>query len=184
MKIIAFLGANAAGKTTTGNLLKEQNSKIVYICAGDLLRREILLETTFGLEYKSKLAAGEFAPVDVMNNLLLKEIKDTSHENVDYIILDGFPRTQEQLDFANEHLVIDKCIYFDITDFSVILNRSLLRGRVDDTEEIIKKRLDKFHEVTTPVVQYYRSIDKLVSVDACRDSSVVTEDVARIIKEI
>jgi adenylate kinase len=183
MKILSILGPNAAGKTTICKLVEKEKTNIKYICAGDLLRKEIDEGTAFGLEYKEKMAKGEFAPVEVMNSLLWKELDylypdaycDEIEDEKKIIILDGFPRNKEQLEFAKEKFNISKCIYFDISDASVILNRSLNRGRPDDTEEVIKQRLKTFYEVTTPVIDYYKSIGKFVSIDATKQINEVKE---------
>ena len=49
-----------------------------------------------------------------------------------------------------------------------LLARAALEGRADDTEEVIRSRLDLYHDVTHPIVSWYGQRGILVSVDAMR----------------
>lgn len=161
-KNIVFLGPNGSGKSTQGNILTKR-FVAKFISAGDLLRREVADETEFGLWYKDAMARGEFAPSDVVNNLMLNELK---YSSTPINILDGFPRNQEQLEIAEKNITIDLCVYFSLDDTDEILKRSLDRGRADDTEEVINKRLGIFKEVTYPVIEHYKNQGKLRILDA------------------
>lgn len=58
-------------------------------------------------------------------------------------------------------------LYFEVSDETMtkrLLGRAETSGRVDDNEETIKKRLETFHEVTKPVINYYKKLDKLKTV--------------------
>ena len=46
-----------------------------------------------------------------------------------------------------------------------IHERAAISGRADDTEEVIRHRLDLYDQQTTPVLDYYRVSGLLVTVD-------------------
>jgi UMP-CMP kinase len=76
-------------------------------------------------------------------------------------ILDGFPRSDENVKVWNEimgHLVDFKFLLFFKCSFEVMEKRILGRGegRIDDNPETIKKRFDTFTNETMPIVEYFR----------------------------
>ena len=58
-----------------------------------------------------------------------------------------------------------------------LLKRGETSGRIDDNEETIGKRLETFHEQTTPILGYYGKQGKLVTIDANRKPDEVFDDV-------
>lgn len=158
-----FIGPNGSGKSTQAKAIAKAFD-LSYVSAGDLLRREVDAKTPFGLEYAEGLKNGLLAPIQVTNDLLLKEIK-TFPIDRGYII-DGFPRTQAQLDFLIENIQIDACVYMTIENVQEIVNRSLLRGRCDDTEDVIKSRLEIYRNSCQPILDYFASKGNLLTVDA------------------
>lgn len=175
----AFLGPNGSGKSTQGKLLRTKYKNVNFISAGDLLRREVELETPFGLEYKKDLALGKFAPTSVVNELMMKEVQNSRHE---INILDGFPRNVEQLELSKGIIHIDKCISFIFTDIDEIVSRSVARGRSDDTESVVLERLETFHKVTLPVLDHYKFEGKLIEFDASGTEYEVNERIIKILE--
>jgi adenylate kinase len=75
-------------------------------------------------------------------------------------------------------------LYIDASDESMkkrLLHRGQSSGRVDDNEETIKQRLQTFHQVTTPVIDYYGKQNKLKKVDSERNPDLVFNDVEKIL---
>ena len=75
-------------------------------------------------------------------------------------------------------------MYIDASDESMkkrLLHRGQSSGRVDDNEETIKQRLQTFHQVTTPVIDYYGKQNKLKKVDSERNPDLVFNDVEKIL---
>ena len=50
--------------------------------------------------------------------------------------------------------------------------RSTARGRSDDTEDVIRRRLAVYHEETEPILGYYR--DKVIKIDAMGSIEEIT----------
>jgi adenylate kinase len=75
---------------------------------------------------------------------------------------------------ALKHLSISKVINIEVPE-NRIVERLMKRGRQDDNEEVIRHRLHVYDEQTSPLVDYYRSQNKLVSVDGDAEVDVVNE---------
>ena len=97
-------------------------------------------------------------------------------------ILDGFPRTvsqaMEAFDVARRlDLTLDAAVYLDVPE-PVLLQRLMSRARPDDTEEVIKHRLEVFAETTRPLIAYYRQPRGiLVEVDGDQPPEAITAEI-------
>ncbi|NEQ31890.1 MAG: AAA family ATPase, partial [Leptolyngbya sp. SIO4C5] len=99
--------------------------------------------------------------------------------------LDGFPRNVPQAAFLDELLEemrqpYDFVVNLDVPD-EVIIARLLKRGRNDDTEDVIRNRLQVYRQQTEPLIDFYRSRQQLVSVDGNQPMEVVTEELRKIV---
>lgn len=81
------------------------------------------------------------------------------------VMVDGFPRNQENIDVWEEVVGQDITVillaYIEVRDQVMIdrlLNRGKTSGRLDDTEEVITKRLVTFHNETEPVLAHYKRL--------------------------
>lgn len=101
-------------------------------------------------------------------------------------VLDGFPRNVAQAEFLAQllakiqqpcHLVIN----LDVPD-EVILQRLLARGRKDDTEQTIRHRLGVYREQTAPLVEYYKNVGLLKTVNGNRPPAEITNEIESLIK--
>ena len=95
-------------------------------------------------------------------------------------ILDGFPRTVEQASFLDDllkkmNLGGAMVINLDVPD-DVVVGRLLERGRKDDTEEVIRRRLEIYRSETTPLIDYYGNRKQLVVINGDRSADTVTSN--------
>ena len=138
-KYVLFLGPPGAGKGTQAELLSKANSYL-HLSTGELLRKEIDLNTNLGKQVKDIMNKGEL----VSDQLVLKIVKKNLDKNNKGWILDGYPRNLSQVDSLNDVLVninqpLEIVFYLDIPE-EVLIKRLLMRGRKDDNEETINKR--------------------------------------------
>ena len=158
-----FLGPPGAGKGTQANILAER-WQIPHISTGDILRTAIAGKTSLGLQAGTHVQAGELVP-DILVMALMRERfgeRDVRHG----WILDGFPRTLAQAQALDELLSIlrqphPQVIYFDVPTASLV-TRMLARGRQDDTEATIRRRLEIYQEETTPLIDFYANRECLI----------------------
>lgn len=81
----------------------------------------------------------------------------------------------------------DALIYFDVPDNTMterLIKRGETSGRIDDNQETIKKRLETFHEQTTPILGYYGKQGKLITIDAHRKPDDVFTDVTQALERL
>ena len=96
-------------------------------------------------------------------------------------ILDGYPRNLSQADTLNKVLIeinqpLEVVFYLDIPE-EVLIKRLLLRGRKDDTEDTIRKRVDIYKKTTEPLIKYFKDLSLLEYIDADRDLKTISSDI-------
>ena len=175
-KHLLFLGPPGAGKGTQAALLSEANSYL-HLSTGELLRKEIDLNTQLGKEVKDIMNKGE-----LVNDELVLEIvkKNLAIDNKGWI-LDGYPRNIAQVNSLNNVLrsinqPLEIVFYLDIPD-EFLIKRLLLRGRKDDNEETIKTRLKIYKETTEPLIEYYKNLSLLEYINADGDLKTISADI-------
>ena len=175
-KHILFLGAPGAGKGTQAELLSQSNSYL-HLSTGELLRKEIEMNTALGIQVKDIMNRGEL----VSDELVLKIVRQNLVKDNKGWILDGYPRNLSQANSLNEVLneinqPLELVFYLDIPE-EVLIKRLLLRGRNDDTEETIKTRVDIYKKTTEPLIRYFKDLSLLEYIDADRDLKIVSSDI-------
>ena len=177
-KHILFLGAPGAGKGTQAKLISEANS-FLHLSTGELLRNEIQNNSNLGLQVKNIMNRGEL----VSDELVLEIVKKNLEKNNQGWILDGYPRNLSQVNSLNKVLVqinqpLEVVFYLDIPE-EVLINRLLLRGRKDDNEETIRKRLEIYKKITEPLIQYFTDLSLLEYIDADRELKIISSEIER-----
>ncbi len=174
MKII-LIGIQGSGKSTQGNMLNEKLG-IEYLSSGHIFRQMAKEKSILGRYMKETLNAG--ALVSDEKTIPIIEEYLAKPEYAKGYILDGFPRTTKQAeDFSNG---VDKVVYLKVSDKEALWR---LSGRVDEgvrednTLIAIRKRIQLFHDLTEPVIEFYRQKGNLIEVDGERDIQVIHEDI-------
>jgi adenylate kinase family enzyme len=94
-------------------------------------------------------------------------------------LIDGFPRAQDQAEYFEKVVgPPDSVLYFNASEeicTKRCLERAKTSGRVDDTEEIIIKRLRTYNEMSKPVVELYKGKNKVDEIDGGKDLHEVWE---------
>ena len=172
------MGAPGAGKGTQAELLSQTYSYL-HLSTGELLRKEIEMNTTLGRQVKDIINKGEL----VSDELVLKIVRQNLNKDNQGWILDGYPRNLSQANSLNKVLIeinqpLEVVFYLDIPE-EVLIKRLLLRGRKDDTEETIRTRVEIYKETTEPLVQYYRDLSLLEYINADSDLKKISSDIKR-----
>lgn len=174
MKLI-LIGIQGSGKSTQGNILSEKLG-IPYLSTGHIFREIAKEKSVLGREVKEIMTAGLLQPDDLTVKVVESYLKKPEYAG-GYII-DGFPRTLEQVNMFRNN--ITKVIYLDISDEEAL---SRLRfqnsdgSRPDATADAIKKRVELFHEVTEPVIEHYRKKGQLLDVDGEREIEEISKEI-------
>ncbi|MEK7533468.1 MAG: nucleoside monophosphate kinase [Patescibacteria group bacterium] len=171
MKLI-LVGIQGSGKSTQGNILSERLG-IPYLSSGHIFRQMASEKTSWGRYVKETLNAGYLIPDEKAIPIIEEYLAKPEYKNG--YILDGFPRTSKQAeDFTNG---VERVIYLKVTDKEALWR---LSGRFEDgirednTLQAIRKRIQLFHDITEPVLEYYRKQNRLLEVDGEKTIEDVT----------
>ncbi len=175
-KHLLFLGPPGAGKGTQAAFLSEINSYL-HLSTGELLRKEIEMNTELGKQVKGIMNNGEL----VSDQLVLEIVQNNLEKDNKGWILDGFPRNISQADSLNDVLIkinqpLEIVFYLDIPE-EVLIKRLLNRGRKDDNEDTIKTRLKIYKKTTEPLIEYYKNLSLLKYINADGDLKTISADI-------
>jgi adenylate kinase len=173
-----LFGPPGAGKGTQASVLSSLLS-LPHISTGDLFRAAVTEQTPLGLQAQTFLDRGELVPDEVVIGMIQERLGEKDSQPG--WLLDGFPRTVPQahaLDILLTSLSqsINRVINLKVSD-EFLLARLLGRGRKDDTEEVIRRRLQVYREQTAPLIQFYRDRNQLTDIDGSAPVEVVTASI-------
>lgn len=174
-----LLGPPGAGKGTQGARLAEREG-VITISTGDIFRANVSGGTELGRKAQEYMSAGALVPDEVTNAMVRDRL--SQDDVAKGFLLDGYPRNPDQaveLDtmLGDLGVVLDAAI--EITaDFDEVtarlLKRAQIEGREDDTEPVIRKRLEVYGTSTAPLTAYYQGHGLLLQVDGMGDMDEVT----------
>lgn len=177
---VVFMGPPGAGKGTQAALLASRLG-IPHISTGDIFRANVAADTELGKQARQFMDAGEYVP-DTVTNAMVRD-RLTHDDCRPGFLLDGYPRTVEQvaeldamLRSAGQKLDIVVELTVDIDEVVTrLVKRALDQGRSDDTEEVLRRRLEVYAEQTAPLIRTYSDRGLLVQVDGMGLIEEVTE---------
>jgi adenylate kinase len=194
MRLI-LLGPPGSGKGTQAQRLVHRHG-IVQLSTGEMLRAAVAAETPVGLKAKDLMAAGALVPDEIVVGIISDRIDQP--DAAKGFILDGFPRTVPQAEALDEllkhkHLKLDAVVELRVNE-SALLQRVETRAaemrargeevRIDDTPEVLTKRLAAYRSLTEPLIHYYSERRKLLTVDGMMTIEEVTREINRILTAI
>jgi adenylate kinase len=194
MRLI-LLGPPGAGKGTQAQRLVQKYG-IVQLSTGEMLRAAVAAQTPVGLQAKDIMASGALVPDEIVIGIISDRLDQPDMKNG--FILDGFPRTVPQAAALDEllkkkHMRLDAVVELRVNE-SALLNRvetrvaeMRARGeevRIDDTPEVLSKRLANYRAQTEPLIHYYSERRKLLTVDGMMTIEHVTREINRILSAI
>jgi adenylate kinase len=151
---MVILGRQGSGKGTQAIRIAERFG-VIHISTGDMLRAAVKEGTKLGLQAKDIMDAGGLVPDNVISGIVEERLAEEDVVESGFL-LDGYPRTAGQaLDlrsFAHENLQL--AINLDVS-IEEVTERMLNRGREDDTEEAIARRLELYEAETAPLLKWF-----------------------------
>ncbi|UJF16743.1 nucleoside monophosphate kinase (plasmid) [Jeotgalibaca sp. MA1X17-3] len=160
--IIILLGAPGSGKGTIAELIQKKH-QIPIISSGEILRAEMNKRTEIGKKVSRFLLSGELVPDEIINSLIENKIKQLRYEQS--VIIDGYPRNQNQAIALNKVWKSELIVFYLDLPKKTLVDRLLHRGRVDDTEKIIERRFEVYLNETQPLIDYYTRTDVLIKIN-------------------
>jgi adenylate kinase len=194
MRLI-LLGPPGSGKGTQAQRLVQRYG-IVQLSTGEMLRAAVAAQTPVGLKAKDIMASGGLVPDEIVVGIISDRLDQPDAKKG--FILDGFPRTVPQAEALDEllkkkHMKLDAVIELRVNE-SALLQRVETRVaemrsrgeevRIDDTQEVLTKRLASYRSLTEPLIHYYSERRKLLTVDGMMTIEHVTREINRILAAI
>lgn len=186
-EVIFLLGGPGSGKGTVGEKIN-QIYKYELISAGDLLREEKANpESKNGALINEYQAQGKIVPSEITINLIKSKISKLNSQGITKILLDGFPRNDENLekwnDIIGSSIKLKFVLFLNCAEKTMIervLKRGETSGRNDDNIETVKKRIKVYNEQTLPVIKYYEKLNMVKKINANKTSEQVFDAVKKI----
>ena len=157
-KLFLIIGAPGSGKTTDAELIAQQNSKITHYSTGDMLRAEAASGSKLGLEIESYISKGLIVPIKIAIETIVNAIKNAPS---DVIVIDGYPRSMEQLNALDEYLSTDSSLEL-CSVIEVAVSEETARERVlgrargaDDNTEVFNNRMKVYMEPLADIQAFY-----------------------------
>src|SRR5262245_3299721 len=194
MRLI-LLGPPGAGKGTQAQRLVAKHD-IVQLSTGEMLRAAAAAGTPVGLQAKEIMAGGGLVSDEIVIGIISDRLDQPDMKNG--FILDGFPRTVPQAAALDEllkkkHIKLDAVVELRVNE-SALLQRVESRVaemrergeevRIDDTPEVLAKRLAQYRSLTEPLIHYYSERRKLLTVDGMMTIEQVTREIHRILAAV
>lgn len=157
-KLFLIIGAPGSGKTTDAELIAKQDNEITHYSTGDMLRAEVASSSEIGKELNSYMSKGLIVPIEMAIKTITNAIKNAP---TDIIIIDGYPRSMEQLhaleDYLNDKLELVSVIEVRVSE-ETARDRVLGRARgADDNTEVFDNRMKVYTEPLVDIQAFYSS---------------------------
>ncbi|MEO2170690.1 MAG: adenylate kinase [Acidimicrobiales bacterium] len=172
---LVILGRQGSGKGTQAVRLVEAYSP-VHVSTGDMLRATVAAGTELGRRAGALMDAGDLVGDDLINGIVAERLAQPDVAEHGFL-LDGYPRTPDQAAamegfLAEAGTTLDVAVNLDVP-VDEVTARMLARGRADDTEEAIRRRLDLYEAETAPLLAWFADRGLLDVVDGIGDEDVV-----------
>jgi adenylate kinase len=163
-KLFLIIGAPGSGKTTDAELIAEQNQDITHYSTGDMLRAEVASGSEIGKEIDGFISKGLIVPIEIAIKTITNAIKSAP---TDIVILDGYPRSLEQMDALEDFLQTDDELKL-VSVIEVKVSQETAKDRVlgrargeDDKVEVFNNRMRVYTQPLEDIQTFYSSKELL-----------------------
>lgn len=178
-KLFLIIGAPGSGKTTDASLVAKHNENFTHYSTGDMLRDEVATKSDLGNQIDSYISKGLIVPIEIAIKTITNAIKKAP---TPYIIIDGYPRSMEQLEALDNYLRDDNTIALKSV-IEVVVSEDVAKERVlgrnrgeDDDVEVFNNRMRVYLEPLEQIKEFYISKNILHSIDGQKSIKEVVED--------
>ena len=188
---IILIGPPGSGKGTQSKFI-ENKFGVAQLSTGDMLRSNIALETEIGIKAQSIIDSGELVSDEIILDIIAERIKE--QDCIKGFILDGFPRN------INQAIGLDKMLEKSNKDIDIVVELTVVKNdlfnrirtrsketqfaRADDTEDVLKKRLEIYDMQTKPIIPYYENKKLLHKVNGMEKIETVAKNINEILIKI
>ena len=185
-KLFLIIGAPGSGKTTDAQIISENNpEEFVHFSTGELLRDEVASGSELGKKIDSYISKGNLVPLEIVINTIISAIKSSKR---DIVLIDGFPRSVEQMMELDKLLSKESDIELSSV-IEVVVSEDVAKERVlgrargaDDNEEVFNNRMKVYTEPLEEIQKFYESKNLLKKIDGERSIEEIVNDMEQYIK--
>ncbi len=181
---LLIVGAPGSGKGTQAERLSAELG-IPAISTGEMLRQAIASGSELGRRVESIVNSGALVDDATMEEVVRARL--AADDAADGFLLDGYPRNSAQVEaldriFAETGQALDAVLYLEVAEDELV-KRALGRGRQDDTEAVIRRRIEVYRDETAPVIDTYRERGLLATVDGGHGIDEVAKGLLQALRE-
>ena len=181
---VLMIAPPGAGKGTQGERIANHYG-VRHISTGDLLRDQVARRTDLGRRVSAYVDNGELVPDDVVLEIVREALQEASQTETRGYVLDGIPRTIQQardlyLVAREFDMTADVALHLRVSEAEIVrrlLARASAQRRADDTEQVIRRRLELYTGVTAPILDWYAERGILVTIDGEGPAQHVTKKI-------
>lgn len=179
-KLFLVIGAPGSGKTTDAEIISKNNTEsIVHYSTGELLRAEVASGSEKGKLIDSYTSKGNLVPLEIVVQTIVDAI---SNAPKDIVIIDGYPRSVEQMLELDKilkgtnNITLANVIEVEVSE-KVACDRVLGRARgADDNVEVFNNRMKVYLEPLAEIQEFYNAKGILHKINGERTiEEIVTE---------
>lgn len=184
-KLFLIIGAPGSGKTTDADLIaKKHSDTIVHYSTGDMLRTEVASGSELGETIESYISKGALVPLNIIIDTIISAIK---HSPKDVVLIDGYPRSTEQMTALDEILQTEDEIDL-VSVIEVRVSREVAKERIlgraaeaevvrsDDSVEVFYDRMKIYTDPLAEIQKFYTDRELLHVIDGERTLEVIVDD--------
>lgn len=209
--IIVLIGPPGSGKGTQGIFLSK-NLRLPHISIGEIFRNKIHQGDEDGIELNKYIKSGDLAPSELVNRIVKSILNKPEYSKG--CILDGYPRNLDQAKYLEDHSLLKIYAVCLEVESEVAINRVLHRygcalcgaiysnltkseneicencgakefiSRRDDNLETVRNRIEVYRTETSPVIDYYKSKNNLILIDAGKNTHEVSSSLLAHLKKV
>jgi adenylate kinase len=181
---VVLMGPPGAGKGTHAELLASRLG-VPVISTGDIFRAQVAAGTDLGRTAQRYLDAGEYVPDEVTNAMVRERL--AADDTRDGYLLDGYPRTLDQVGVLDEIRSVDAVVVLRVDQEALVrrlLRRAEIEHRSDDTEDVIRRRLQVYSDQTVPLISLYDARGLVHEVDGNGEIAEVRDRILKLACEL
>ena len=191
-KLFLIIGAPGSGKTTDASIIAGKNENIVHYSTGDMLREEVASNSELGQTIDGFISKGALVPLNIIINTIISAIKNAP---VDNILIDGYPRSTEQMTALDELLATENDIKL-VSTIEVRVSEDVAKDRIlgraadaklgekrsDDSIEVFFDRMKIYTDPLAQIQAFYTEKNLLKVINGERELDPIVAEMESFIK--